>query len=85
MARVQRLKLTLRDRVGNRIWKHQPLEVLADPEDTATLVCHVVEMARDPQLANRGSGDAWWAAQYAARVQGLDEEWRDFEVFGGGA
>ena len=71
------------DRVGNRIWKHQPVTVTADPDDTATLVGHVIEMARE--LDNRGSGDPWWASQYAARVQGLDETWRDFEVIGGGA
>lgn len=85
MARQQRLKLTLRDRVGNRVWKHQPLVVTADPDDTPTLVGYVIEMARDTNRANRGGGDPWWAAQYAARVQGLDEQWRDFEVFGGEA
>lgn len=83
MADKQRLKLTLRDRVGNRVWKHQPLTVTADPDDTATLQGHVIEMARD--LDNRGGGDPWWASQYAAHVEGLDETWRDFEVIGGGA
>ena len=85
MATAQRLKLTLRDRVENRVWTHQPLEVFADPEDTRTLAGFVIEMARDPQLANRGNGEPWWAGQYAARVQGLDETWRDFEIIGGGA
>lgn len=85
MARQQRLKLTLRDRIQNRAWTHQPLVVTADPDDTRALIGHLIEMARDPQRANRGAGDPWWAGQYAARVQGLDEEWRDFEVFGGGS
>ena len=85
MARQQRLKLTLRDRVGGGVWKHQPLEVFADPEDIPTLQRHVIEMARDSDRANRGGGEAGWAEQYAARVQGLDETWRDFEVIGGGA
>jgi hypothetical protein len=85
MARQQRLKLTLRDRVGGGVWKHQALVVTADPEDVKTLVGYVIQMARDPQLANRGGGEPWWAEQYAARVEGLDETWRDFEVIGGGA
>lgn len=82
MARPQRLKLTLRDRVGHREWTHQAITVTADPDETATLVSHLKAMARD--LDNRDSGD-WWAGQYAIRVQGLDEAWRDFEITGGGA
>ena len=87
MARQQRLKLTLRDRVSGSVWKHQPIEITADPDDTDTLVAHLIEMTRDRTLANRGGGNPWWAHQYAARVQGLDpgETWRDFEVIGGGA
>lgn len=81
MARQQRLKLTLRDRVGNRVWKHQTLTITADPEDVPTLQGRVIEMARD--LDNRGGGEPWWASQYAAHVEGLDE-WQDFEVIGGG-
>jgi hypothetical protein len=83
MARQQRLQLTLRDRIDRREWTNQPLTVTADPDDTATLVDHVIAMARD--LDHRGNGAPWWAGQYAVRVQGLEETWRDFEVVGGGA
>lgn len=85
MARQQRLKLTLRERSGNRVWKHQTLTVMADPEDIPTLVGHVIEMARDENRANRGNGNPWWADQYAANVKGLDDIQWDFEVYGGGA
>ena len=83
MAKPQRLKLTLRNRENGKVWKFQPLTIVADPEDIEPLQRRVVEMARD--LDSRGSGEAWWADQYAAQVQGLDQTWRDFEVFGGGA
>lgn len=83
MARQQRLKLTLRDRVGNRVWKHQAITVEADPEDTPALERHVIQMARD--LDNRGGGEPWWAEQYAAKVEYVDRSGEDFEVIGGGA
>lgn len=86
MAQKQNLRLTLRERSGNRVWKHQPLDVFADPEDLPTLAGYVVEMARDSNRADRGNGEPWWASEYAANVHCLDETWRkDFEVFGGGA
>jgi hypothetical protein len=81
MADRQRLKLTLRDRIGKREWTHQAVTVTADPEDLPAIVEHLVEMARD--LDHRGQGAPWWIEQYAVRVQGLDQEWRDFEVVGG--
>lgn len=81
MARQQRLKLTLKDRVDGREWTNQSVTVQADPDDHAALVHHMVELAR--QLTHRGNGAPWWIKQYSVRVQGLDETWRDFEVVGG--
>lgn len=81
MARRQRLELTLRDRVGKREWTGQRLTITADPDDTKTLSQFCEDMARD--LDHRGNGDPWWAKQYAVRVKGLDEQWRDFVVAGG--
>lgn len=82
MARSQRLKLILRDRIGQREWTHQAVTVTADPEDLPAIVDHLVKMARD--LDHRGQGAPWWIEQYAVCVQYLDEEWRDdFEVVGG--
>lgn len=83
MADKQKLKLTLRHRGDGRIWKHQPVEIYADPDDRVALNDALIEMARD--LDKLGSGSAWWADKYAARVQGIDETWRDFEIIGGGA
>lgn len=84
MADKQRLRLTLRDRVGKREWTHQAIEITADPDDHKTLLQFMEDMARD--LDRRGTaGEPWWIGQYAVRVQGLDQEWRDFEIAGGGA
>lgn len=81
MARPQRLKLTLKDRLDGREWTNQPREVTADPEDHAAIVEQMIEMARE--LTHRGQGEPWWIKQYAVRVRCLDEAWRDdFVVVG---
>lgn len=81
MAHQQRLKLTLRNVGAGRTWVDQPLEITADPEDHAAIREHIEQMARD--LDGR-TGNPWWADQYKLRVQGLDQEWRDFWLTGGG-
>lgn len=82
MARQQRLKLTLRDRLDGREWTHQSVEVTADPEDHAVIVDHMIALARE--LTHRGNGAPWWIEQYAVKVHYLEEEWRDdFVVVGG--
>lgn len=80
MAHAQRLKLTLRNTVADRTWTNQPVEITADPDDHKTIRATLVEMARD--LDSR-TGEPWWKVQYQVRVQGLDQEWRDFVVPGG--
>lgn len=77
MAHQQRLKLTLRRRTNDREWR--PVEVTEDPDDHAALLQHMEAMARD-QDSRRG--DNWWLSEYELRVQGLDQEWRDFRLAG---
>lgn len=79
MAHQQRLKLTLRNVTNDRTWKHHPLEVTADPDDHDAIRRHIEHMARS--LEHR-TGEPWWRVQYEARVQGLDETWRDFTIPG---
>jgi hypothetical protein len=80
VAHQQRLKLTLRNVVSDRTWTNQPREVTADPDDHRTIRAYLEQMARD--LDGR-SGEPWWKVQYTVRVQGLDQEWRDFTLAGG--
>lgn len=80
MAHQQRLKLTLRNVMNDRTWTNQAMEVTADPEDHDTLRAYLEQMARN--LDGR-TGEPWWKVQYTVRVQGLDQEWRDFTVPGG--
>lgn len=81
MANKQRLQLTLRHRPSGREWTGQRLDITADPDDHKTLLQFAEDMARE--LDHRGSGgDPWWIGQYSVRVQGLDQEWRAFEVAG---
>ena len=80
MAHQQRLKLTLRNVVNDRTWTSQSREVTADPEDHREIRGYIEQMARS--LDGR-TGEPWWRVQYEVRVQGLDQEWRDFTVPGG--
>lgn len=80
MAHQQRLRLTLRNRTNDREWTGQRLEVTEDPDDHDALIKHLETMARD--LDRRGGGGAWWLDQYELRVQGIDQEWRDFRLAG---
>jgi len=82
MAHQQRLKLTLRNVVNDRTWdgKNHQREITADPDDHHTIRGYLEQMARD--LDHR-TGEPWWKVQYAVRVQGLDQEGRDFVVPGG--
>lgn len=80
MAHQQRLKLTLRNTVADRTWTNQPVEITADPDDHKTIRATLEQMARD--LDSR-TGEPWWKVQYQVRVQGLEQEWRDFVVPGG--
>lgn len=79
MAHAQRLKLTLRNRSNGREWTGQRVEVTEDPDDHAALLKHLEAMARD--LDGR-RGETWWIGEYELRVQGLDQEWRDFRLVG---
>lgn len=80
MAQEQRLKLTLRNAMNDRTWTNQTREVTADPDDHHTLRGYLEQMARD---IDHRTGEPWWRVQYTVRVQGLDQEWRDFVVPGG--
>lgn len=82
MAHQQRLKLTLRNVVADRTWdsKAHKREITADPDDHAAIRPYIEQMARD--LEGR-TGEPWWRVQYSVRVQGIDQEWRDFTVLGG--
>jgi hypothetical protein len=82
MAHQQRLKLTLRNVVNDRTWdgKNYTREVTADPDDHDTLRGYLEQMARD---IDHRTGEPWWKVQYTVRVQGLEQEWRDFTVPGG--
>ena len=79
MARRQRLKVTLKNVVNGREWTHQAMEITADPEDHGSIRPSIEQLARD--LDGR-SGSPWWADQYKAHVQGIDETWWDFWVGG---
>jgi hypothetical protein len=80
MAHRQRLRLTLRNRSNDREWTNQRVEATEDPDDHDALQQHLEAMARD--LDRRGSGEPWWIGQYELRVQGIDQEWRDFRLVG---
>jgi hypothetical protein len=80
MADQQRLKLTLRNVMNDRTWTNQPIEVTVDPDDHRTIRGYIEQLARS--LDGR-TGEPWWRVQYEARVQGLDQEWRNFTVPGG--
>jgi hypothetical protein len=82
MAHQQRLKLTLRNVMNDRTWAGSKYtrEVTADPDDHDTLRGYLEQMARS--LEDR-TGEPWWRVQYEVRVQGLEQEWRDFTVPGG--
>jgi hypothetical protein len=80
VAHEQRLKLTLRNVNNDRAWTNQPRVVVADPDDHGTIRGYLEQMARS--LDHR-TGEPWWKVQYEVRVQGLDQEWRDFTVPGG--
>lgn len=77
MAHRQRLRLTLRKRSNGYEWR--PIEVTEDPDDHDAMLEHLDAMARD--LDGR-TGNPWWRDQYEVRVQGLEQEWRDFRVAG---
>lgn len=81
MAQRQKLKLTLKNISNGREWVHQAIEITADPDDHSTVAPSIIQLARD--LDGR-TGDPWWADQYKGHIQGIDEPWRDYWIFGGG-
>lgn len=78
MAHEQRLKLTLRNRTNDREWKWEAVEVTEDPDDHDALLKHMEQMARDID----GRSSSGWLHEYELRVQGLEQEWRDFRLVG---
>jgi hypothetical protein len=80
MANEQRLRLTLKDRQDGREWTGHRLDVREDPEDLAAIEKHIENLARN--LDHRTGEADHWIERYEARVQGLDEEWRDYRVAG---
>lgn len=76
---MAQLKLTLRNVVSDRTWKHQPVTVTADPDDHDALQGHIDTMARD---LDRRTGHGW-LSDYTLTVEVVGQPWRNFTVHGG--